>query len=202
MNWLDTQTQELLHGAPPPRDAPSKSAEYALILLQKGCDEPRMVRAVTRISDIDPAAAAELISRTPPTVIHRDLRYEDAVLGQFELICCDAPSAVLNAEVLDHGGEAYLEHLFLRILQSTEFKRCQVVIHHIPKTEAGERFADQFLGYDAAELREIVLPLHLETPFKKARIMKHWAGRVGVLLDLPDPQHENKGEDSATRSEP
>jgi len=43
MNWLDTQTQDLLQGEPPQRLAPPKVAEYGVVLLQKGIDQQREI---------------------------------------------------------------------------------------------------------------------------------------------------------------
>lgn len=180
MNWLDTQTQELLQAPPPGKTAPSKVAEYGLVLLRKGSDQHRLARAVSRINDCTDSEAEALLRRSLPVTINPDLEFGDAQLGQFELICCDAAAAILSSEVLEHGGRSYLRSLFERVSASPEFEPCTVTIVDIPQSNDGQKFADQFIGFDSERLKGA----QLDVPFKKARIMKHWADRIGARVDL------------------
>jgi hypothetical protein len=186
MNWLDTRTQELLQGEPPLSLAPAKTAEFALVLLQKGSDDVRLVRAISRINQGSEHEARSLAAHPPPVAINTDLLYADALLGQFELISCDAAAAFLRTEVFEQSERGYLDSLFVRICQSPEFKPCTVSINYIPKSDAGRKFADQFLGIGETELRKIAFPLGTQVPLKKARIMTHWAKRIGAVLST-DP---------------
>ena len=152
MNWLDTQTRELLQAEPSEKFAPPKVADYGVVLLQKGIDPKRLVRAVTRINDCSESDGEKLLRQPLPITINPDLGYRDAQLGQFELICCDAAAAILSSEVLDHGDRGYLASLFQRVARSPEFSACTVTIEEIPCDENGQKFSDQFLGIDAAQL--------------------------------------------------
>src|SRR6266446_6326341 len=144
MDWLDTQTQALLQGEPPQKLAPPTTAEFGLVLLRKGMDHRRLVRAVSRINDCSDLAAASLLGQPLPLIVNPDLEYGDALLGQFELICCDAPAAFVNSEVLEQGDEMYLTSLFHRIGKSPEFAPCTLAMIDIPETEEGRKFGDQF----------------------------------------------------------
>jgi hypothetical protein len=185
MSWLDPQTLELLAGVPPRKQAPSKTAEFGLVLLRKGTDEQRLVRAISRINDCSDATAEALVRRPLPIFVNRDLDYGDVLLGQFELICCDATAAFLNSEVLEQGDPRYLAALFDRIRESPEFRRTALTVVYIPRSDAGERFADQFLGVSGGAFAELACPLPLDVPFKKARIMQHWAAQIGARVESP-----------------
>ena len=140
-----------------------------------------MVRAVSEINHCSEVDAAGLLNRPTPVTINRDLTEEEALWGQFALICCDAISVFVRSEVLEQNGRAYLESLFNTVLHSAEFRPTKVSIAQVPKTEAGEKFIDQFLG---RKFTPEVLPVALEVPFKKARIMNHWATRVGANVQI------------------
>lgn len=179
MNWLDTQTQELLQAEPPGKIAPAKVAEYGLVLLKKGIDHHRLVRAVSRINDCSGSVAEALLRRPLPVTINPDLEFGDAQLGQFELVCCDAVTAIVSSEVLEQGDKDYLNSLFERVSESAEFKPCPLTIIDLPPSEDGRKFADQFLGSEPDHLQGV----RVDVPFKKARIMKHWADRIGARVD-------------------
>jgi len=179
MNWIDTQTKELLQADPPGKLAPAKVAEYGLVLLQKGIDHHRLVRAVSRINDCPDSVAEALLCRPLPITISPDLAFEDAQLGQFELVCCDAAAAIVSSEVLEKGDKNYLSSLFERISESTEFKPCTLTVVELPQSEDGRKFADQFLGSELGHLQGV----RVHVPFKKAKIMKHWADRIGARVN-------------------
>jgi hypothetical protein len=182
MNWLDTETKAILQRVDDPKVSPSKVAEFALVLGYKGSDWQRLVRAVCRVNDCSHAQAAELVLRPPPVTINLDLTEEEATFGQFELICCDAISAVIRSEVAGQADIDYLRDLLRRISHSPEFEPATVRIEDVPLNEAGQRFVDQFLGMKVQTLRESGFPRTFTMPMKKARIMKHWATRVGAQV--------------------
>jgi len=191
MNWIDTETKAILQRAYDPPLSPPKVADFGLVLGFKGKDQGRLIRAVCRINDCKRAEAIALVSRPSPLTINVDLTEEEATLGQFELVCCEAISAVVRSEVAMEAGHEYLVELFQRISRSPEFQSTIVRIDDVPRTEAGQRFVDQFLGMDLTKLSELGLPRRFRMPVKKARIMKHWASKVGAKV------HENGAEPSA-----
>ncbi|MFA5193495.1 MAG: hypothetical protein WC740_22530 [Verrucomicrobiia bacterium] len=184
MNWLDTQTKEILQKAHEPKLAPSKTAEFALVLIQRGMDPQRLLRAICRINECSEPAAIELIHQPLPLAINSDLRQEDALWGQFELICCDAIGVFVRSEVLEQSDDNYIHSLFQTVLHSPEFRPVKMRIVAVPPTEAGNRFIDQFLGIATSGLEDLVFPFGIEISFKKARIMKHWAGRIGAQVQV------------------
>lgn len=181
MNWLDTETKAILQKANEPKLAPSRAAEFALVLVKKGPDLPRLIRAINRINECNEEKAAELADRPVPVTINLDLSEEDAVYGQFELISCDSIGVFVRSEVLGQNEQGYIHALFGKILQSAEFKPVKVKVVEVPETESGQKFVDQFLG-PVFPGRKPVFPLSVEVPFKKARIMIHWATRVGAKV--------------------
>ncbi len=181
MNWLDTQTKELLQKVPDGTLAPPRTAEFALVLLRKGQDHDRLVGAITQINKCSRSDAAELANRQTPVTINLDLTEEDALWGQFELICTDTVSIFLRSEVIAQNDRSYLWPLFQKILQSSEFIPATVSISDVPVTESGEKFVEQFLGRVPVER---VFPVLVTMPFKKARIMEHWAIKIGASLRI------------------
>jgi hypothetical protein len=186
LNWLDTQTKEILQKEHESRLSPPKVAEFALVLVRKGQDHDRMVQAVSEINHSSETDATGLVNRPTPITINPDLTEEEALWGQFELICCDAISVFVRSEVLEQNDRTYLESLFKRVLHSTEFKPTTVSVAQVPRNEAGEKFVVQFLG---RRFTAEAFPVVLEVPFKKARIMKHWATRVGAEIQV-DATHD------------
>jgi hypothetical protein len=181
MNWLDTQTKEILQKVVEPKLTPSKTAEFTLVLVRKGADHGRLVRAICRINECDEPEAVKLAARRTPVRVNSDLSEGDALWGQFELICCDAVSIFIRSEVLDQMDLAEFQSLVQKTSQSTEFQPTTVAITEIPQTEPGLSFVDQFLGsFEPARIA--ALPATVVVPFKKARIMQHWATRVGAKL--------------------
>src|SRR6187455_1568221 len=118
MNWLDTQTKELLQKASDEKLAPSKAAEFALVLLRKGTDHQRLVDAIIEINKCSEADAVVLVGRSAPVTINPDMTEEEALWGQFELICCDAVSIYLRSEVIEENDRSYLWPLFKKISES------------------------------------------------------------------------------------
>jgi len=181
MNWLDTQTKEILQKVVEPKLAPPRAAEFTLVLVRQGADHARLIRAIRRINDCEETEAVELLAQRMPVRVNSDLSEGDALWGQFELICCDAVGIFIRSEVLDQMDLAEFQSLVQKTSQSTEFQPAAVTIAEIPRNEPGLSFVDQFLGsYEPS--RDAALPLMVVVPFKKARIMQHWATRVGAKL--------------------
>src|SRR5688572_6551966 len=107
MNWLDTQTKELLQKGSDQKLAPPKTAEFALVLIKKGPDQQRLVEAIAEICKCNEAEASILASRATPVTISFDLTEEEALWGQFELICCDAISIYLRSEIVQTNDHTY-----------------------------------------------------------------------------------------------
>lgn len=184
MNWLDTQTKEILQKVLDPKLAPPKTTEFTLVLVQKGADHQRLVRAICRINECDEAKGSALALRRTPVTINPDLTEEDALWGQFELICCDTISIFIRSEVMEQNGRTYLWPLFEKTLHSAEFQPTTVIVEEVPETESGQKFVDQFLG-DSFSNQGKAFPATVKVPFKKARIMQHWASRVGAKIQSP-----------------
>jgi hypothetical protein len=99
------------------------------------------------------------------------------------LICCDSIAAFVRSEVLlERDQKDYLDALFQRVLQSPEFRPTRIDVLEVPATEAGERFVDQFLGNAIPEAKRPIDEFSLWVPYKKAKLIKHWAARVGARV--------------------
>ena len=181
MYWLDTQTKEILQKSRVHDMAPPKAAEFALILLRKGGDQRRLIGAVAEIKKCSESNARATVSRELPLTLDPGLTEGEALWGQFQLICCDAISIFIRSEVLVQNERGYLWPLYQKVLHSPEFSPVRVKLNKVPPTESGEKFLEQFLGDFSSTS---ALPLTLSIPFKKARIMEHWATRIGAQLKL------------------
>jgi hypothetical protein len=186
--WLDTQTKEILQGVPPTKLAPDDVATFSLIMLEDGKDPLRTTRALFRLAEqID---RPSLLSPGPlfPVVIVGGITVEDALFGQFELISCDAISVFIRDEVVSEGLEEYLGDLYDDLRHSREFEVVSVDILSVPNGADGDRFLDQFMGIDTNELthRMTAIPSRTKVARKKARIMSHWAGKMGAVVAFDD----------------
>ncbi|NQT11495.1 MAG: hypothetical protein HQ582_02020 [Planctomycetes bacterium] len=177
--WLDTQTEAMLRGEPPQAIAPPTLPDFSLVVLESGKDQQRMVRAVRRVNDCSHSDAKKLLARGLPLVVNADLSHHDALLGQFEFVCCDAIAVFLRSRVAAGAEASYLKELFARLCQGGEFRDVTVSLGGVPRNEEGSRFLDQFLGLVGAEAERQQFPVELQMLYKKARIMAHWAGRIG-----------------------
>jgi len=183
MNWLDTETKAILQQEYDPKLAPPKVGEFALVLLQKGADLDRLIRAVSRINECSKEAAVGVTSLPLPITINSGLAEAEALYGQFELICCDAVAAFIRSEVWqDQSNSEYMKALLRKVLRSPEFRSINLEVLEVPATESGQKFVDQFLGHSQWSRNGEGLPLSVRVPFKKARIMDHWAARIGAQV--------------------
>ena len=182
MNWLDTETKAILQRREDPKLTPPKAGEFALVLLGKGTDAERLVHAIREINNCTETEAIELVGLPVPVTINRGLTEGEALFGQFELICCDAIAAFIRSEILWEQDQNYLNSLWMKILASPEFKSAKIDVLELPATESGEKFAEQFLGMSVSNLKTGTSGYSVSVPFKKARIMKHWAARIGAQV--------------------
>ncbi len=173
--WLDTETRALLQRTPPDKLAPPDTATFALVLLAVQRERlERLVKAVERVRGATRDEALNVLALPLPTPIKRQLSYEDALLGQFELIACDAVSVFVADEVVSDAPESYLAELYAAVRHSPEFEPVSLRIESLPVNAKGREFLDRFVGTAAPQF-----PLELTAMKKKARIMEHWAAKIG-----------------------
>jgi hypothetical protein len=132
MNWIDTETKAILQRQNEPPLTPSKVAEFALVLGPKGVERERLIRAVCRINDCSRSAAIALLGQPSPLTINLDLTEENATLGQFEFVCCEAIAAVVRSEVAGEADRGYLAELLQKVSRSPEFKPITIRIDSVP----------------------------------------------------------------------
>ncbi|MCG8586200.1 MAG: hypothetical protein MI757_15950 [Pirellulales bacterium] len=180
-NWLDTETKAALEKQPPSKLAPPDTVAFTLILIANhGDDNERLTRALRRILQTSDQDALRLAERELPVTVKSSLSYEDALLGQFELISCDAVSVFITDHVATGATREYLDTLYKSLLtESDEFQQTLVRVEEIPSTESGKKFIDQFIGDGA-----LTFPLEVAATQKKARIMKHWGDKIGARLSI------------------
>ena len=183
MNWIDTETKAILQKEHEPKLTPSKAAEFALVLLRKGPDDQRLIHTICGINNCREAEAVELATSPVPITINPGLTEAEALYGQFELICCDAIAIFVRSEVLlEQREKNYLQTLYSKVLESPEFRPTKIEVLDVPATQSGQRFMDQFFGSAWPSQRSDASAFSTWVPFKKARIMKHWAKRVGAQI--------------------
>jgi len=179
-SWLDTETKALLEESPPEKLAPADTATFSLVLLAAYReDRERLVRAVERVVRKGRQDAEYRADRQRPTIVTSDLTHTEAVIGQFELVSCDAISVFLCDDVIAGSDGAYLSGLYASLLQSEEFRETTVHIESIPDNDAGDRFREQFLGDKGP-----APPADLAVALKKARIMAHWGDKIGARVSI------------------
>lgn len=179
-SWLDTQTQAILTGEPPRKLAPPDTIAYSLLLL--GRRDPvdwQTIRAVQRIRGSVPKDAEGCLAQSTPALIERGLTYADAMLGQFELVCCDSVAVFVRDSVVEQADEKYLYELYECLLQSPEFAATPIWVNALPDNAKGDAYINQFLVTVPASY-----PQQLIVPYKMARIMHHWARLIGGNVSL------------------
>lgn len=178
--WLDTETKALLERIPPGKLAPPDTAGFTLVLLAAGGDDrDALAAAVQRAAGVSAEEADRILGRPLPTAVAKGLVYADAQIGQFELICCDAVSAIIADEVVAEAPAEYLADLYARLRRSEEFENVWVRIDRIPSDRAGYEFCGRFLNG-----QQPAVPATVALMRKKARIMAHWASRMGGHVEV------------------
>jgi hypothetical protein len=188
LEWLDTETKAMLQQAPPEKLAPPDTGMFTLVLLQKGEDASRLVRALARILGISPRQPEDLASRNCPQSIVSSLSLGDAMLGQFELVCCDSISVFLKDAIVLAGDRQYLNQLYRQFPESPEFENVAVNVISLPDTVLAQHFVDQFLGEAGEMSTPGGCPHCVSMMRKKARIMAHWAEKIGAEVTIADAQ--------------
>lgn len=181
--WLDTETRAMLEWRPPEKLAPAVTARFTLVLLQKGSDARRIARAFARTRDGSETDVHAAFRLAPPATVAVGLTYEEALMGQFELICADCISVFLDDGVIACAAQDYLRNLYSRLRKSPEFAPCQVTLGPVPADESGATYLDQFLGLSPERFQD-VLGTPLTVAAKKARIMKHWGAKIGAEMTI------------------
>jgi hypothetical protein len=175
MDWLDTETKALLERSPPERLAPEDTAAFTLVLLAiRDYDRDALAQAVQRAARASAAEAERILSYPLPLPVKKGLTYSDAQIAQFELICCDAISVIIADAVVAEAPADYLVDLYARLQGIDEFRLVGIRTDLIPDSPAGREFRDRFLRG-----REANVPGVTKVMRKKARIMRHWAAKIG-----------------------
>lgn len=178
--WLNTETKALLQNVPPEKLAPPDTVGFTLVLLSRTEDQKRLRRALTRAGCNQAAASQIVLTGLCPQVVAVGMTAEDAMLGQFELACCDSVAVFIRDDVVAKNDQLYLTELYAELSSSEEFELVAIDIHFVPDDDRGKRYLQQFLG-----VRELLPewsgpPLRQKVLQKKARIMRHWADKIGA----------------------
>ena len=177
--WLDTETKACLRRLPPLKLSPPTAESFSVVVLywEPGSDQGRRVRAFERALRTPRMDAEFEASRRLPFVVKRGLALPDAMLVQFELICCDIASVFIADPVISGAERQHLADLYNSLIRSDEFATLEISVTAIPSNELGRQFVRQFIGDDMPPLPHAMLIM-----LKKARIMTHWAAKIGVTL--------------------
>ncbi|MDZ7618856.1 MAG: hypothetical protein U1E05_17770 [Patescibacteria group bacterium] len=175
--WLDTETKAALQKLVPEELAPATTDTFAVVVLSQGSPDNRVrrTRAFDRVLRSTLLDAERQTESHPPFVVKRGLTLSDAMLAQFELICCDIISVFLSDHVVSNAEPEYLASLYRGVAQADEFEALSVRVVSIPADDAGLAFSEQFIGSRAA-----AVPFDMVAMRKKARIMIHWAEKIGA----------------------
>lgn len=186
-SWLDTETKAELYKHPPERLAPPITDSFAVVVLAQGTPTSfvRQVRAFDKVLGTSRTDAEDQTKRTPPFVLKRSLSLSDALLAQFELVCCDIVAIFLSENVVSNADAEYLASVYRNVRNSDEFQLVSVRVEYIPVNANGQAFADQFVG---AEL--LPPPVVMSMMRKKARIMLHWSRKIGAHVFVPVGSNE------------
>ncbi|MCA9233859.1 MAG: hypothetical protein KDA44_00210 [Planctomycetales bacterium] len=167
------ETQPRLAESPPDKLAPPLAEGFSVVLLELGANRDRVLQTVQkyRIGEVNRG-----IPRCP-ALLCCGKELHEAMFAQFELICTDTISVFLADAVVASSTPRQLEELLLDLRGSPEFEPVVIRLDKIPDDEAGRRFMQQFFGRNPSQ------PLHLSVTRKKARIMRHWAERIGGRVE-------------------
>lgn len=177
--WLDTETKACLQRSPPLKLSPPTTERFSIVVLywEPFSDQRRRVRAFERVLRTTLTDAEFEASRRLPFVVKRGLTLSDAMLAQFELICCDIASVLIADPVISAAEPQYLADLYNSLIRSDEFATLRISVTAIPPNELGRQFVQQFIGNGNPSL-----PHTMRIMLKKARIMTHWAGKIGAAV--------------------
>lgn len=174
LHWLDLETRAQLLPAPPEDAIATAVHSYSLLLLLFGRDRYRAAEVVREFQRSVGWRQEDL-----PFVIARGLTVADAMIGQIALACSDCITAFVADEHIRDDNTQFLQRLLLEVSASPEFEPVSVRLDEVPDTEAGKRFCWQFLGSALG----FKLPATFMFYRKKVRLMRRWAGRLGVRME-------------------
>lgn len=181
-HWLDTETKTCLQQAPPERLTAAATEPFFVVVLlcPSGAKHVRRVRAFDRVLQTSRIDAEIQTTRPPPFILSRDLTLSDAMLAQFELISCDIVSVFISDTVMSSADPQYLADLYGALIRSDEFAMVTRLVMSVPQDQAGDQFIRQFIGDERP-----IMPYTMLMTRKKARIMGHWATKIGAVLKEP-----------------
>jgi len=181
--WLDTETKAVLQKVPPEKFAPATTETFSIVVIDCSFrpNRSRQLRAFHRVLGTTIDHANHYLKRTIPLVLKRKLSLSDALLAQFELICCDLVSVFVSDSVISNADPNYLAGLWNSLKTGEEFEIQSVTINSVPDDSSGEDFLVQFVGAKDANF-----PVHMRAMRKKARIMHHWANKIGAAILVAD----------------
>ena len=181
--WLDTETKAVLQESPPLKLAPATTETFSIVVIDLSFRpiHSRHVRAYYRVLGTSVSDAAEILKRKIPLILKRRLTLADAMLAQFELICSDIISAFVSDSVISNADPSYLSDLWRSLRTGEEFEKLWVTIENAPRDKSGSDFLEQFVGAEAVSFPKEFLAMR-----KKARIMQHWAEKIGATVVVAD----------------
>ena len=159
---------------------------FTLVLLTiEGIDRGALRDAVQRVAKVSADEAHRILDYESPVPVKTGLTHPDALIAQFELICCDAVSVFIADEVVAEAPAEYLTGLYARLRQSDEFGLMTVRLDSVPDDSNGQAFCDRFLGGQRPGPSLVAKLMR-----KKVRIMQHWATRIGGRMTILSQQAE------------
>ena len=181
--WLDTETMAVLWKVLPEKLAPATTETFSIVVIDRTFRpiESRHLRAYHRVLGTSIDAATDTLKRAIPLKLKRELTFPDAMLAQFELICRDIISVFVSASVMSNADPNYLSDLWNSLKTGVEFERQWVTIEDVPDESSGADFLEQFVGVKADKF-----PIEIMAMRKEARIMQHWAKKIGAAVIVAD----------------
>jgi hypothetical protein len=177
-NTPERKTQAKRRRAPPWKLAPPGTATFTLVLLEVLCSHrSRVASAVERIVRDPNANVRARLAGALPWQIEHGLSHADALIGQFELACCDCVSVFVCDTVLSKASPEYLASLFVDLRTSPEFDLVSARLESLPLGPAALAFQNRFFGQ-----MHVDLPREFKLIRKKARSMSQAADRLGARL--------------------
>jgi hypothetical protein len=180
-SWFDAEIKAALQKLPPKKLSPATIVSFAVVVLSLGsiANHAWQVRSIHKVLGTSLQDAELQLNRKLPFVLKRELTLADAMLTQFELACADVISIFLSDHIVTNGDSVYLASLYRDMVRADEFEIVTVRVVSVPDGATGRSFTDQFI---APDLR--AFPCEFTSLRKKARIMTHWAKKIGATVRL------------------
>jgi hypothetical protein len=95
-------------------------------------------------------------------------------------------SVIISDEVVAEAPADYLAELYAKLRKIDEFELVTVRMDFVPDSSRGQEFCNRFLnGWKPSS------PTGMKLMRKKARIMQHWATRIGGRMTIESEQAEH-----------